>query len=95
MYVSSAQSFNDFVDGSIWKDIHDELNKWLDDIHESLEDPEDVLDDKQHAKLRGNAEAVRKFMLLPYMVRENILEDARREEESGEIEKETDITEGE
>lgn len=97
MYVSSAQNFDDFVVGNIWEDIHNELNKWLDDIHESLEDPDDALDNKQHAKLRGNAEAVRKFMLLPFMVRDNISEDVRREEEpeGGDVTTDRTLNEGE
>lgn len=85
MYVSSAQSFKDFMESKIWEDVSNELDLWLNDIHESLEDPEDLLDDKQHAKLRGSAQAVRRFRLLPFVVLENIEEDARQEAMAKEI----------
>jgi len=85
MYVSNAQNFKDFTESKIWEDIFNELDSWLKDIHESLEDPSDELSDRQHAKLRGNAEAVRRFKLLPFVVQENIEEDARQEDITKEI----------
>lgn len=81
MYKSSVQAFNGFIDGSIWKDIADDLEKWLDDIHDAMEDPSEILTDRQQAKLRGNAEAVRKFQLIAHMIRDNILEDQEKKED--------------
>ena len=81
MYRSSAQGFDDFIEGNIWKDIANDLEEWLNDIHDAMEDPNEALTDRQQAKLRGNAEAVRKFLLIPVVLRDNVLDDQKREEE--------------
>ena len=79
MYRNSAEAFKEFEESSIWKDILEELDLWLGDVHETMEDPKGVLTDGQHAQLRGNAETLRKVEMLPAMVRENIIADKEGE----------------
>lgn len=83
-YRSTAEGLNEFMKGSIWRDIVDELDLWLKDIHETLEDPDSTLSRKRIYRLGGNAEAVRKLMLMPEMIRDNILADAEEREEKEE-----------
>ena len=73
MYRSSADAFKEFEESSIWKDILSDLEEWLEGVHETMEDPEENLTDREQAKLRGNAEAIRKFVLLPEVLHDNIL----------------------
>lgn len=77
MYRNSAEAFKEFEEGSIWQDMLGELELWLGDVHEAMEDPKGVLSDGQHAQLRGNAETIRKIGLLPAMIQENILADTK------------------
>jgi len=79
MYRNSAEAFKEFEEGSIWQDMLDELALWLEDIHETMEDPDDELSDRVHAKLRGNAETIRKIKMLPEAIRENIISDREGE----------------
>ena len=72
MYKSSAADFEDFVKGSVWADMVDELNRWLGDIHVALEDPNGDLEDKALHRLGGNAETIRKVHLMPEILRDNI-----------------------
>ena len=83
-YRSTAESFNEFMKGSVWKDMSDEIDTWLDDIHVALEDPDGLLSEKELNRLGGNAEFARKFMLMPETIRDNILADAEEEREGKE-----------
>jgi len=82
-YRSSPQDFEDFAKGPVWADMVDELNRWLDDIHVSLEDPNGDMADKSLHRLGGNAETIRKVHLMPEVIRENIKAsiEAKRNEE--------------
>lgn len=79
MYKSSAEAFKEFGEGNIWQDILNDLDVWLRGVHEAMEDPEERLTDREQARLRGNAEAIRKFVLLPEVLHDNILADKEGE----------------
>ena len=72
-YVSSVKDFDDFVESGVWKDIQLELNTWLEMIRISLEDPNGNLTDKALHRLGGNAETIRKVLIMPEVVRKNIM----------------------
>lgn len=79
MYRNSAEAFKEFEEGSIWQDMLGELVLWLEDVHETMEDPGDELSDRAHAKLRGNAETIRKIKMLPEAIQKNIISDREGE----------------
>jgi len=81
-YRSTAGMFDDFMKSTIWDDILQEMNDWLEDIHRGLEDPNGETDDKALHRLGGNAETIRNIMKMPEVIRDNIKEDHK--EVSGE-----------
>ena len=72
-YYSSASAFEKFLRSNIWRDMQYELNIWLKDIHEKMEDPES---DKYVYKLAGNAETIRNVLAMPETVMQNIIDDS-------------------
>ena len=75
-YKSSPAMFEEFLKSSIWEDMNYELDLWLEDIRQALED---IGDHAALLRLQGNAEFVRKTKSLPVNVLENIKEDIERE----------------
>jgi len=73
---SSYANMRDFAVSSIWVDLSDEINNWLDDIHSQLESE---VDHNILMKLQGNAEACRNILALPNQMLE-ALEIERRTE---------------
>lgn len=63
-----------------WLDVVDELKAWLEDIRDRLEDPNNELHKDTIFRLQGNAEALRRVMLLPEMIRNNIVADLKGED---------------
>ena len=76
-YRSSAQAFSEFMDSTIWDDILQELNAWLDDVHKILEDPSGDANEKALYRLGGNAETIRNVMRMPEVIRDSIIEDRK------------------
>lgn len=83
-YRSSAESFAEFMKGSIWADMKEEIDLWIEDIHEDLEDPSGLATEKELNRLGGNVEAMRKLKMMPEMIMHNILEDTKRKQEENE-----------
>jgi len=79
-YRSSARAFDEFMESTIWDDMVQEMNNWLGDIHKMLEDPGGGADDKTLHRLGGNAETIRNIMKMPEVIRDNIIEDNKKEE---------------
>jgi hypothetical protein len=79
-YISSATAFREFLEGSVWRDISHELEMWIEDIRSSLESKERTPDFETLKNLQGSAEAVRKFLLMPQIILDNIIEDNERKE---------------
>jgi hypothetical protein len=48
-----------------WQDIKAELEIWLSDIRTMAEDPDGSLSNKSLHRLGGNAESIRRMLLLP------------------------------
>lgn len=78
---STIEQMKGFMESLIWQDIKDELDAWLKDIHEGLEDPDGKLPDKALHRLGGNAEAVRNFRNMPREMLNNLMEDLGIEDE--------------
>ena len=71
-YNSSVKDLEDFMKSVIWRDMVLELSIWLRMAHISLEDPNSDTEDKVLHRLGGNIETIRRVLLLPEVVRDNI-----------------------
>ncbi len=80
-YRSSAEAFNVFMDSTIWEDLLNELKMWLDAVHGESEDPDGKTPDRVLHRLGGNAQAIRRFMLMPEVIRDSIIEDRKEASE--------------
>ena len=80
-YRSSAKAFEEFMDSTVWDDMLQELNAWVDDVHKILEDPSGDVGDKSLHRLGGNAETIRNVMKMPEEIRDNIIEDRKEASE--------------
>ena len=78
-YKSSPKMFEDFLESSIWKDMLYEMDLWLDDIRDSLENTVGDEAKDELLRLQGSARAVRLMKALPSNVLDNIKEDRERE----------------
>ena len=76
-YRSSAGQFRDFTASVMWQDMRAELNRWLDDIHISMEDED--LEEKVYRQLQGSAKSIRNMLQMPVQIIHNIELDAERE----------------
>lgn len=70
---STALAFKDFLESRVWSDIKEELEVWLNDIRDSLEDPDRDINIKQMNVLQGNAQAVRRILDLPRVMYEELI----------------------
>lgn len=66
--------FDDFMKSTIWEDIVQEMEVWLEGLHEELEDSGGMTPDKTLHRIGGNAQAIRMFMQMPERIRDNINE---------------------
>ena len=78
-YKSSPKMFEDFLESSIWKDMLYEMDLWLDDIRDSLENTVGEEAKDELLRLQGSARAIRLMKALPSNVLDNIVEDIERE----------------
>jgi len=76
--ISTVYDFEQFVRGSIWKDMQEELGIWLEEIQKSLENPE--AEEAVLRRLQGNAETIRKVLMLPEVVMHNLKLELEEEE---------------
>ena len=65
------------MDSTIWEDLLNELKLWLRDVHGDLEDPTGENPVGTLRRLGGNAQAIRRFMLMPEVIRDSIIEDRK------------------
>jgi hypothetical protein len=77
-YRSSEGMFKEFLKSSIWKDMVYELEQWMKDIHEMLEDADGDLDFGKIKKLQGNIETLRNVKDMPQNILDNIRDDVER-----------------
>lgn len=70
--AASFKEVEDFVKYSaVWEDIQVELNKWLEEIHNRLENLDGVLTSRDLDRLGGSAEAVRNMLSFPDILMTN------------------------
>jgi len=74
-YRSSAGQFRDFIEGTIWGDILQEMDDMREGVRDALETVTDV---EEFYRFQGRAEVLRDLRLLP----EQILEALEDEHES-------------
>lgn len=87
---SSPGDFDRFIEGTIWYDIKNELAMWLDGARDGLEDTE--ASEKEMYRNQGRADAVRRMMMLPEVMRDSLLEEQRDEDhENSNIDEMEDI----
>ena len=64
--LSNKVHLKDFIDNStIWRDMKSEMDIWLSDIRDQLENNDGQLSVRILDRLGGNAESVRNLMTLP------------------------------
>jgi len=69
MARNSVGQLEEFKRSTIWLDILDELNVWLEDVHAILENPGGEVSSRSLDRLGGNAEAFHRFEgILDYMI---------------------------
>ena len=74
---SSAGMLEEFINGIVWGDLKNELEAWLDGARDGLEDTN--ADEKELYRNQGRADAVRRMILLPEVMRDALLEKQREE----------------
>jgi hypothetical protein len=79
-FRSSIKNIEEFITGSIWHDFKIELNIWLENVRDCLEDGDNILSIESVKKLQGNAEAIRNCLNLPETVIESIMIENEKKE---------------
>ena len=77
---STYTQFEEFLTSRIWKDICDEIDSWIDDIHIELEDRDGTKSIDELKRLGGNVQACHRFKMLPKILAENLLIDREQKE---------------
>jgi len=80
-YISSEENFRSFLESSIWRDMKAELNIWLEQIRNALEDPNDDETLESTERLRGAAKMAKRVLAMPEVIMQNIADDKEREED--------------
>jgi len=63
--VCSVSEFEAGLESNFWKDVSGQLETWIIDIRDALEDPDGLIPEKVLNRLGGNAEAIRRVLVLP------------------------------
>ena len=63
-FLASYQQYKDFISSVIWQDMQIELQEWIDDLHNSLEQevPPEVY------RYQGRVQACKQFLNLPQRI---------------------------
>lgn len=78
-YRSTPEEMQAFMGTNVWADFKHELDAWLHDIHEAMEDRQGITADKTWHRLCGNAETVHNMLGMPEIIKANIEDDLERE----------------
>lgn len=71
--ISTKTQLEDFISSSpIWADIQSELQAWLEDIRDQLENTNGQTGIRVMDRLGGNAESVRNLLALPQVLLETL-----------------------
>lgn len=77
-FKSNRLDLRDFINNSlVWVDIKSELEIWLKDIRDQLENTSGNLSPRVLDRLGGNAESVRNLLALPQVMLETLDNDAK------------------
>jgi len=76
--LSTGESLKAFIESSLWQDLKREIEVWLCELRDNLEDPSCELSPGMLSRLQGSAMALRNVLQLP----ENML-DSKIEERRG------------
>lgn len=71
--MSSVTEFEDFMEGTVWQDMKYEINLWLDGARDGLEDQD--AGEKEIYRNQGRADACRRFLSVPEVLRDSLLID--------------------
>ena len=71
--MSSPTEFEDFMESTVWQDMSHEIHIWLDGARDGLESP--TADEKELYRNQGRADACRRFLSLPEVMRDSLLTD--------------------
>jgi len=75
--ISSPTEFEQGIGSPFWQDMKNQLEAWLSDVRDTLEDPENIYLDRTLHRLGGNAEALRRVLMLPSETLKNLREKRR------------------
>ena len=75
--ISSPTEFEQGMGSPFWQDMKNQLEAWLSDVRDALEDPENLSFDKTLHRLGGSAQALRRVLMLPNETLTNIKEKRR------------------
>jgi len=71
--MTSKTQLTEFIEYSpVWNDIKYELNAWLKDIRDQLENPDGSVSPRIMDRLGGNAETIRNVLALPKILLETL-----------------------
>lgn len=76
-YRSSAGDVQEFIEGPVWADLKNDYECWLDAARNGLEDIESS--EKELYRNQGRAEAIRRVLLHPEIMKDTLLEEQRDE----------------
>ena len=71
--MSSATEFEEFMESTMWQDMQYEINLWLDGARDGLENQD--ADEKEIYRNQGRADACRRFLSVPEVLRDSLLMD--------------------
>jgi len=70
--VSSPKEIEEFMMSPGWTDMKNQIQAWLEDVRDTLEDQDNILLDKTIHRLGGNAESLRRVLALPSVTLANL-----------------------
>jgi len=71
---SSPTEFEPGIGSPFWQDMRRQIEAWLIDVRDTLEDPDNIYLDRTLHRLGGNAEALRRVLMLPEETLKNLRE---------------------
>jgi len=71
---SSPTEFEQGISSPFWQDMSRQIEAWLIDVRDTLEDPDNIYLDRTLHRLGGNAEALRRVLMLPEETLKNLRE---------------------
>ena len=70
--LCSPREFEIGMNSPFWMDMKAQIEAWLEDVRDNLEDPNNIWLERTLRRLGGNAEALRNVILLPEITLANL-----------------------